>query len=318
MFEPLVSIVIPVFNGSNYMREAIDSALAQTYKNIEIIVVNDGSNDNGATDAIAQSYGNHIRYFSKENGGVSSALNKGIREMKGDYFSWLSHDDVYEIDKIEKQVNAINCNKLDQQTIVCCRFVNIDAYSKIISNRKNTLHFASNKLYQSKDVLIHLLKKSTFNGCSLLIPKKALTDCGLFDEGLRFCQDALMWYKIFIRDYTLFCIDNVLVKNRIHEGQLTQKGQKLFRKECEKISSILVDELLKISSHEKNFLKMYLFSDARFFSFGTVKKIVTIGKKAGLISLISALKANLICVYGHIRPIIRIVYYAVFRGIRTT
>ena len=79
--KPLVSIVIPVYNGSNYMREAIDSALAQTYENVEIIVVNDGSTDDGETDRIARSYGDKIRYFAKDNGGVSSALNKGIKEM---------------------------------------------------------------------------------------------------------------------------------------------------------------------------------------------------------------------------------------------
>ena len=82
VFHPLVSIVIPVYNGANYMREAIDSALAQTYKNIEVIVVNDGSTDN--TDEIAKSYGDKIRYFKKENGGVATALNLGIREMRGE------------------------------------------------------------------------------------------------------------------------------------------------------------------------------------------------------------------------------------------
>ena len=92
---PLVSIVIPVYNGSDYLAEAIDSALAQTYGNIEIIVINDGSSDNGKTREVAGKYGDRIRYFEKENGGVPTALNLGIKEMKGDYFSWLSHDDVY-------------------------------------------------------------------------------------------------------------------------------------------------------------------------------------------------------------------------------
>ena len=73
IFTPLVSIVIPVYNGANYMREAIDSALAQTYENKEIIVVNDGSSDNGETDRIAKEYGDRIRYILKQNGGVSSA-----------------------------------------------------------------------------------------------------------------------------------------------------------------------------------------------------------------------------------------------------
>ena len=76
MKNPKVSIIIPVYNGENYLREAIDSALAQTYKNFEVIVVNDGSSDK--TDEICKSYGSRIRYFKKENGGVSTALNLGI------------------------------------------------------------------------------------------------------------------------------------------------------------------------------------------------------------------------------------------------
>ena len=104
-YQPLVSIVIPVFRGEPYLREAIDSCLSQTYPNIEIIVVNDGSDDDGRTDAIARSYGDKIRYYAKENGGVSSALNFGISQMRGEWFSWLSHDDVFLPDKTEKQVS---------------------------------------------------------------------------------------------------------------------------------------------------------------------------------------------------------------------
>ena len=103
-FQPKVSIIIPVYNGAEFMREAIDSALAQTYPHIEVIVVNDGSRDDGATREIALSYGDRIRYFEKENGGVSSALNLGIRNMTGDYFSWLSHDDAYLPDNVQASV----------------------------------------------------------------------------------------------------------------------------------------------------------------------------------------------------------------------
>lgn len=66
MEKPIVSIVIPVYNGAKYMKEAIDSALNQTYPNCEVIVVNDGSNDNGATEKIALSYGDRIRYIKKK------------------------------------------------------------------------------------------------------------------------------------------------------------------------------------------------------------------------------------------------------------
>jgi glycosyltransferase involved in cell wall biosynthesis len=81
-FEPLISLIIPVFNGSNFLKYAIDSALYQTYINIEILVINDGSTDKGKTELIALSYGKKIKYFKKKNGGVSSALNLGISKMK--------------------------------------------------------------------------------------------------------------------------------------------------------------------------------------------------------------------------------------------
>ena len=110
-FNPKVSIVIPVYNGANFLREAIESALAQTYENIEVIVVNDGSTDSGTTEEIARSYGDRLRYYHKENGGVASALNFGIREMRGEYFSWLSHDDVYYPNKVETQIQYLK--KLD-------------------------------------------------------------------------------------------------------------------------------------------------------------------------------------------------------------
>src|SRR5262245_18482633 len=89
---PLVSIVIPVYNGANFVADAIESALQQTYSRTEIIVINDGSTDDGATAQVAQIYGSRIRYYEKANGGCGSALNYGIERMRGEYFSWLSHD----------------------------------------------------------------------------------------------------------------------------------------------------------------------------------------------------------------------------------
>ena len=112
--QPRVTIVIPVYNGAKYMREAIDSALAQSYENVEVIVVNDGSTDQ--TEEIALSYGDRIRYAAKENGGVSTALNMGIACMTGDYFQYLPHDDLLHPDKIKLQIEAIQASG-DEMTI---------------------------------------------------------------------------------------------------------------------------------------------------------------------------------------------------------
>lgn len=129
--SPKVSIIIPVYNGADYLEKAIDSALNQSYTNLEVIVVNDGSNDDGKTAEIAKSYGKRIVYIEKENGGVSSALNCGIAKMTGDYFSWLSHDDEYWKEKIERQVAILRKNK-NKKMLTLCDTEFIDEKSRVI------------------------------------------------------------------------------------------------------------------------------------------------------------------------------------------
>lgn len=178
-YNPKVSIVIPAYNAANYLAEAINSALAQTYRNTEIIVVNDGSNDNGATRKIALSYGDKIRYFEKENGGVSTALNTGICNMTGEYFSWLSHDDLYTINKIEKSVEALR-NLDNKKTVIYCQSIHIDKNSNIIKAIKRDI--SANSLFTWNQALVKYFKEGSMNGCAFLIHKDILHECGLFDE----------------------------------------------------------------------------------------------------------------------------------------
>lgn len=215
IFYPKVSIVIPVYNGSNYLREAIDSVLAQTYKNIEIIVINDGSNDRGKTDKICRSYGNKIRYFKKENGGVASALNMGMDKMNGEYFSWLSHDDVYYPDKIEKQINYLSELKNKEQVVLYADYELIDKNSKflqkVILNHK--------ELTEKPE---YALLRGSVNGITLLIPKSAFDEYGKFDESLMVTQDYDMWRRM-MKTYKFVHMDDIFTKTRIHALQDSNK-----------------------------------------------------------------------------------------------
>lgn len=221
--KPKVSIVIPVYNGSNYLREAIDSAINQTYENIEILVINDGSNDGGATRDIALSYGKKIRYFEKENGGVSSALNMGIENMTGDFFSWLSHDDVYYLDKIEKQIGYLNSILMtDRRTVLYCNIDYIDGKSVLRGSRQYNLnHYNESGLF-----LFNLLSEGV-HGCSLLIPKDFFSEVGLFDDNLKTIQDHVLWYQ-GIKYYRFVHQDVTLIKSRRHDAQ----GTRMLRAEC--------------------------------------------------------------------------------------
>lgn len=129
--KPLVSIVIPVYNGSNYVRYAIDSALAQDYHPLEVVVVNDGSTDGGETESICLGYGDRIRYFDKENGGVATALNFAIEKANGEYVSWLSHDDAYFPNKVSKQMSRLEeLKKVGKPVILSCDIETIDENGK--------------------------------------------------------------------------------------------------------------------------------------------------------------------------------------------
>ncbi len=231
---PKISIVIPVYNGSNYLSQAIDSALAQTYSNIEIVVVNDGSNDGGETERIALSYGDKIRYFSKENGGVASALNRAIAEMTGDYFSWLSHDDLYTKDKVEKEIVALSKIGHDNAVIY-------SNYSVFTSNPENSTPRRS-KGVPPEHFRYWLTVDNSLNGCTLLIPRSAFEKMGGFNESLRTTQDYDLWFRM-AKEYSFVHIPEALVKSRSHPDQGSHTMTDIAMAECNDLLSNFIREL---------------------------------------------------------------------------
>lgn len=232
---PKVSIIIPVYNGANYMREAINSALAQTYPNIEVIVVNDGSRDDGETERIALSYGNRIRYFHKENGGVATALNQGIEQMTGEYFSWLSHDDMYTPDKIEKQINAIM--EYGEHAIAYSDFCTISSSGKFIENYQ-----VSPKGKHSMRCLLAIGMENSLHGCALLIPRKFFEKFGLFDPNLKYTQDFDVWFR-FAGNVPFVNVSETLVLSRQHEEQDSKKKPIECTIEADRLHSRLIGDL---------------------------------------------------------------------------
>ena len=226
---PKISIVIPAYNASNYLAEAIDSALAQTYPNVEIIVVNDGSNDEGATERIALSYGDKIRYFHKVNGGSSSALNMGIANMTGEWFSWLSHDDLYVPEKLEKQfeyMRMLNVNKADLfKHIFFSSFEIVDVKGKLIKHHNKKKNIAIEQKLNKIKNNCYLIAEPTlhnFYGCSCLIHRDVFAEVGNFDENLRLINDMDIWYRMYAANYIVHYIPEPLVKCRIHSAQVSK------------------------------------------------------------------------------------------------
>jgi glycosyltransferase involved in cell wall biosynthesis len=211
----LVSVAIPVYNGANYMRDAIDSVLAQTYPDIEILVVNDGAKDGGATEEIAKSYGDRIQYFSKPNGGVASALNLALKEAKGEFFCWLSHDDIYLPEKVEKEMGKL-LSLSDSNSVVFCHYSIMNYEGKYLYTPELTYQCLPNQFaYQ-------LILAQGLHCCTILAPKSLYLESGGFREDLPTTQDYDLLVKIGLT-YPFIELPEVLLKSRSHseQGSLT-------------------------------------------------------------------------------------------------
>jgi glycosyltransferase involved in cell wall biosynthesis len=209
--SPLVSIAVPVYNGSNYMRDAIDSVLTQTYSNFEVLVINDGSQDGSATEDIAKSYGDRIRYFSKPNGGVASALNLALEESKGEYFCWLSHDDIYLPEKVAKEMEKL-LSLQDTNAVVFCDYAVISPEGKYLHGSPKPYSFPPHQ------ATYHLILSQWLHCCTILAPKSLYIENGKFREDLPTTQDYDLLVKIGLK-YPFVEISDVLLKARSHPEQ---------------------------------------------------------------------------------------------------
>jgi glycosyltransferase involved in cell wall biosynthesis len=261
--KPKVSIIIPVYNGSNYIKEAIDSALSQTYRNIEIIVVNDGSADDNKTENIALSYGDKIRYFSKNNGGVATALNYGIGKMTGDYMSWLSHDDMYLPHKIERQIDYLQNIK----SVTTILYSDFEIFNVETGRSQVCVTSAVSPANNMLDTL-YLLFAGTIHGCTLLLPRRCFEEVGLFDETLKTVQDYDLWFKLLKARYDFRHIEGPLIITRHHKGQGTLSMAEIHQQEVERLYIWAFDEFYES-------FKRFSFEQVASFVILLINKMLT-------------------------------------------
>ena len=262
-YEPKVTIIIPVYNGSNFLAEAIDAALAQTYQNCEILVVNDVSTDGGTSEKIALSYGDKVRYYLKENGGVSSVLNYAFEKMTGEWFSWLSHDDLYYPEKIEKQIAFIN-ELVDENPTLDIKKITVRTATESIDKDGKVIKTPSYrdvpKHEKPIDTILNNISNYRLSGCSFLLPTACIADVGGFNESIRTVSDVEYWYRLLFAGYEFYCLtDDVLVKNRSHGKQVGKTKVDLFNKEMNELFVWIADTMNKNSEYStvKNNEKMY-------------------------------------------------------------
>ena len=241
MNMPMASIIIPVYNGANYLEQAIVSALNQTYDHKEIIVINDGSNDGGATARIARSFQNRIQYYEKENGGVASALNMGIQKMHGTLFSWLSHDDLISFNRIETDVALFQSDPCTRITF--CKLEVIDENSRKIKDCPYPIQSVSNP---REALLLGGVDMGT-----MTIHKSCFERVGGFDEKNLTTQDVIM--TLSLSKYFAFVYNPHAVK---YTREHSERGTNTMRSQVKKDSLFICDFLYQKCEFEDLFPDM--------------------------------------------------------------
>lgn len=187
MSNPAVSVVIPVYNGENYLRLALESVLRQTFQDFEIIVIDDGSKD--STPDIAQSFGERVRYVRQENAGVAAAVNHGIRLARGRYFAWLSHDDLWAPEKLSAQLEALQ--RVDGPAVCYTDIKLIDGEGKVFDEKELSLP-NRNEIVRA----ILRLEPVLYAAYSLVCEVRCFEQVGPYDLKKRHTQDADMLLRL--------------------------------------------------------------------------------------------------------------------------
>ncbi len=208
----MISIIIPTYNCARYIGEALDSVLAQTRDDYEIIVIDDGSTD-GTGDLIKNKYP-MVRYFFTEQTGVSSARNLGIKMSKGDLIAFLDADDMWSPDKLEKQVAILDARP--DLSMVFTEHCTFNKDKSII----NKSFDKRNKLMRG-DIVKNIFLNTYLTTSTVMIKKKVFDKVGLFEEQLRAAEDDNMWMRISM-EHQIDLIDEPLVHYRITEGSLSR------------------------------------------------------------------------------------------------
>ena len=211
-YLPLVSIVLPVYNGAQYLAESIDSCIAQTYKNWELIIINDCSKDNSLD--IAEKYAvldTRIRVLSNEvNLKLPASLNKGFREAKGDYYTWTSHDNIMHSEMLGKFVNYLQTN-LDVG-LVTANYIAIDTQNKELY----TVSHPDPTLFMPVGNLV----------CSAFLYRREIAEkVGEYDTNLFLIEDYDYWIRIWLNS-KIGKIHEELYYTRMHDQALTKQREK--------------------------------------------------------------------------------------------
>jgi glycosyltransferase involved in cell wall biosynthesis len=203
-----VSICIPTYNRKAYLKETLESVFSQTYKDFEVVVVDDGSSD--GTEEMIKNLGYNIRYHWQENSGDAAARNKLIELAECEYITFLDSDDLLVPDAVERMITAME--SANGQAIVYGPYFRIDEHGKVFGRCKRTLYSGEVTKYLFQTIFIH--------SCGSMFPRAAVKEAGGFDESLVVCADYDLWLRLSLQ-FQFIAMEEPTFRRRRHSGNLS-------------------------------------------------------------------------------------------------
>ncbi len=216
MKKSFVSVIVPTYNRAGLISETIDSILNQTYKNFELIIVDDGSTGN-TEEVIRKFEDSRIKYIKTDYSGVPARpRNIGVKKAKGEYIAFCDDDDMWLPEKLEKQIRIFQISK--ETAMLYTRYKTIE--DGVITNKI----FPENGNYKSGDIFKSLYLRSFILCSSAMVKRSVLDQVGLFntDPNLITCEDADLWLRIALK-HNIKCTDDLpLTIYRLHSQSISQ------------------------------------------------------------------------------------------------
>jgi len=232
---PQVSIIIPTYNRQQFLNEALDSVLSQSFQDFELIVVDDGSTDETAT--MLDNYRSRIIYLKQENSGPSAARNAGIKRAGGTYLAFLDADDLWLKHKLRTQMDIVNANP----EIRICYTDEIWIRNGVRVNQKKLHQKYSGWIFQK------CLPLCIISPSSVLIHRHVFEQVGLFDETLPVCEDYDLWLRASAVYPITFIAQPLIMKRGGHADQLSKKLWGMDRYRVQALEKIVTANVLNES-----------------------------------------------------------------------
>ena len=265
-----VSVILPTFNRANFIVDAINSFKNQTYKNKELIIVDDGSLDH-TKSLVKKLLDKNIFYYFIKNSGQTIARNFGIAKAKGDYICFLDSDDLWYEKKLELQIEYFKENK----NIALC-YTNLANFDEKLNFKEvSSLQKFGGNIYKK------LLKENFIAMSSVMAKVKIIQEFNMLDKKISFAPDYDLWLKISAK-YPVGYLDQVLVKYRISNSQISiDKLSRFFSNQNIIKNSLLANKnLLNKKQRQKIWLDFYCKWSYVFFAKKNKKMALKLSLKA--------------------------------------